>query len=120
MHRFITYNQTGWHFVPPRSPCKGGRLQATGKSANFHVKRIVGSAHLTPRHFPMRDVTTVIPGASHIDYHNSEGYNNTLNISDSIGSHSNYPFCSNSQNGMQRYHSILKLFCPYVALAYHL
>lgn len=44
-----------WHFNPPRSPNFGGIWEAGVKSAKFHLKRVVGEAHLN-----FEDFSTVL------------------------------------------------------------
>ena len=44
---FLASNETKWKFIPPRSPHWGGIWEAAIKSTKYHLKRIVGNAHLT-------------------------------------------------------------------------
>ena len=44
-----------WHFAPPRSPNFGGIWEAGIKSAKFHLKRVIGEAHLN-----LEDFNTVL------------------------------------------------------------
>ncbi|XP_012542665.2 uncharacterized protein LOC105840305 [Monomorium pharaonis] len=52
---FLSQNLIQWHFIPPRAPNFGGLWEAAVKSAKYHIKRIVGEAHLT-----FEDLYTVI------------------------------------------------------------
>ncbi|GFX62289.1 pro-Pol polyprotein [Trichonephila clavipes] len=48
---FLTNESIEWNFIPPRSPNHGGLLEAGVKEFKFHLKRVVGNAHLTLEEF---------------------------------------------------------------------
>ena len=54
-NKYLTEQGIKWHFIPARSPTFGGLLEAGVKSSKFHLKKVIGEAHL---HF--EDFNTVI------------------------------------------------------------
>ncbi|GFW78337.1 integrase catalytic domain-containing protein [Trichonephila clavipes] len=49
--KFLTNESIEWNFIPPRSPNHGGLWEAGVKAFKFHLKRVVGNAHLTLEEF---------------------------------------------------------------------
>ncbi|XP_046393727.1 uncharacterized protein LOC124161449 [Ischnura elegans] len=47
LNKFLIEDNIKWHFIPPRSPHFGGLWEAGVKSVKFHLRRILGEAHLT-------------------------------------------------------------------------
>lgn len=47
INTFIAKHNISWKFIPPRAPHFGGLWEAAVKSAKYHLKRILGNAHLT-------------------------------------------------------------------------
>lgn len=43
----LSRDNVSWHFIPARSPHFGGLWEAGVKSIKFHLRRIMGNAHLT-------------------------------------------------------------------------
>ncbi|GFW51217.1 integrase catalytic domain-containing protein [Trichonephila clavipes] len=48
---FLTNESIEWNVIPPRSPNHGGLWEAGVKAFKFHLKRVVGNAHLTLEEF---------------------------------------------------------------------
>ncbi|GFU91343.1 integrase catalytic domain-containing protein [Trichonephila clavipes] len=48
---FLTNESIEWNFIPPRSPNHGKLWEAGVKAFKFHLKRVVGNAHLTLEEF---------------------------------------------------------------------
>jgi len=47
MQRYLAEEQIEWKFNPPGAPHFGGLWEAGIKSIKFHLKRVLGSSHLT-------------------------------------------------------------------------
>ncbi|GFS95069.1 integrase catalytic domain-containing protein [Trichonephila clavipes] len=48
---FLTNESIEWNFIPPRFPNHRGLWEAGVKAFKFHLKRVVGNAHLTLEEF---------------------------------------------------------------------
>lgn len=46
LNNFLIEDNIKWHFIPPKSPHFGGLWEAAVKSVKFHLRRILGEAHL--------------------------------------------------------------------------
>ncbi|GFS48524.1 uncharacterized protein TNCV_309611 [Trichonephila clavipes] len=59
---FLTNESIEWNFIPPRSPNHGGLWEAGVKAFKFHLKRVVGNAHLTLEEFItiLREIEVVL------------------------------------------------------------
>lgn len=51
IHNYLGKSETQFKFIPPRSPHWGGLWESAIKSAKYHIKRLIGNAHLTFENF---------------------------------------------------------------------